>query len=121
VSSPSSSLSPPVFLLSCGAWSQVFSKLSQAGNGATAIPSRVPSSNRCGLPKQCRYVRVALLVRLVSVVSRVVVGNGEAGALRRAMEAGHGGHWPALAKEAVPLSLLPETISAVRWLIDGRD
>jgi hypothetical protein len=27
----------------------------------------------------------------------------------------------AMAKEATPLSLLPETILAVRWLIDGRD
>jgi hypothetical protein len=41
------------------------------------------------------------------------------------MEAGHGSHWPALAKETAPLSLslsvLPKKISAVRLLIDGRD
>jgi hypothetical protein len=37
-----------------------------------------------------------------------VVGNGEAKALQRVMEASHGGHWPVLEKVTTPsLSLLP--------------
>jgi hypothetical protein len=38
------------------------------------------------------------------------------------MEAGHGGHRPALAKETAPISLFClEAIPAIRSLINGRD
>jgi hypothetical protein len=57
---------------------------------------------------------------LVLVAGRLVVGNGGAEALRRAMETGHGGHRPALLKKTAPLSLFClETIIAVRLLING--
>jgi hypothetical protein len=43
----------------------------------------------------------------VLVAGRLVVGNGGAEVLWRAMGAGHGGHWPALERvTALPLSFI---------------